>query len=174
MLLSVHLAPLNLFQCHRGQSSGTSRAVCQCAHIKYDLISLCSWKTILTSIQHLNFSPRLFNIKSMFVRMLWILPSYGTSSSHWPSETWTEPHGPSCRATTTKKKKQQQKFFFLFVTFIFVVGILTLCSMQSDFNNKDAGPQRLLVEKFHSYVWSFEATWCFVSLRFLNLRIMKV
>lgn len=50
------------------------------------------------------------------------------------------------------QKKNNKKFFFLFVTFIFMVEILTLCSMQSDFNNKDAGPQRLLVEKFHSYV----------------------
>lgn len=59
---------------------------------------------------------------------------------------------PLVQQRLQKKKKQQQNFFFLFVTFIFVVGILTLCSMQSDFNNKDAGPQRLLVEKFHSYV----------------------
>lgn len=31
---------------------------------------------------------------------IWFLPSYGTSSFHWPGGTWTELHGLSCRAET--------------------------------------------------------------------------
>ena len=39
-----------------------------------------------------------------------ILPSYGTSSSHWPGGTWTEPRGLSCRAETKQANDKSAVF----------------------------------------------------------------
>ena len=60
-----------------------------------------------------------------------ILPSYGTSSSHWPGGTWTEPRGLSCRAETKQANDKSAVFINYYPFFHFLSLFVLSTSPQS-------------------------------------------